>query len=1163
MNQSSIGSCVRFAVLSVAMLTLLGCGGASTAIVAAIGGAGGGGGSSPPVVRSLTVTMSRTSPATMTFELSDVATVALEFRSPRTSQWVPMRLSGDTSLDQLAPSPVVHTKDWEFDDATQLGTAGFSRDIPIRVRIVGNGDTGTSSLTQGFGNDPSVIEQISVSPGPGGEVVGLANVELTVTDSSDDRVSLYVEYDLLDDAPDDGFQTATGLAVYPPVARQPSGFLWNVTTDLGFTEHDVLLRITTYDGTAYGTPVVIPFRVDNNLAPTVVIDTANFVLNPDERRGIPIPFTVFDGDENTGEPGDDVQLVFQWRRVEGSYPAVDFSNLGSLRQNLLDPGFRRAHQICTEIPRSFGGRVVPIGATHVRLPEVASSASSLVTRDPATQQPRVHGALDILRASDVPTPIASTWSHDPHLHEPVAVLPLGPGLCGFVLERLGTSWRIRAIVFSTGEEVTTVASGEGTPTAMAFDADRHFLLVAVQLDVAGHWQIRRVRLQRDGAGPGDELATADGSTELGPIRGITSVATQAALFTVGNSLIRADYPAGQAARVHALFGPAPLAPLRAPWGVVQDPLNANSVYVAEHDADRIVRIDVETRVRTPLVANGIGLPRPESIALEQLGGPRRRARLLVITGGNAIGESRELRGIDLGKSVASEVFRVFPNASGAAGYSGVVGNISLGRDGLRVIALTSASDIAVGGGLEQRRQLLSAPVDFDLARQIVAVAPPFDPPVAVSATWRVRVSSSVVLGSPRGTAGSFLWDSEDVVNGGAVFVRATPIDSEPGVASDTAPTGRAKSLRPAIDVAPTVLGDASTTHSPQSVIAADLDGDGDLDLACANFLGNDVTVFFQASPAVFDPVPQVLGDSSTTNRPQSVIAADLDGDGDMDLVCANFGSNDLAVFFQTSPGHFDPVPRIVGSRSTTYGPDSVIAADIDADGDLDLVCANASGDNLAVFFQTSPGNFDPVPRILGNSSTTSGPRSVIAADLDGDGDLDLACANAGFPGDNLAVFFQSIPGSFAPAPLILGDSSTTMGPYSVIAADVDGDGDLDLVSANSGGSDLTVFFQTSPGQFDSAPHRLGDESRTYGATSVVAADIDGDGDLDLVCANYYGDSLAAFIQTSPGQFDRVPRIIGDSSTTYGPLSVIAADLDGDGDLDFVCANNFGDNLAVF
>jgi FG-GAP-like repeat len=147
------------------------------------------------------------------------------------------------------------------------------------------------------------------------------------------------------------------------------------------------------------------------------------------------------------------------------------------------------------------------------------------------------------------------------------------------------------------------------------------------------------------------------------------------------------------------------------------------------------------------------------------------------------------------------------------------------------------------------------------------------------------------------------------------------------------------------------------------VAAADLDGDGDLDLVSANKLGNTLTVFFQTAPGVFDPVPSLTLDSPrAAAAPKFVTAADVDGDGDVDLVSMNpgrgapgdGGNNKVTVFFQTRAGVFDSETLPLSDLPTIPTEQAVAAAvaDLDGDGDVDIISANGSSANLTVFYGT-------------------------------------------------------------------------------------------------------------------------------------------------------------------------------------------------------------------
>jgi DNA/RNA endonuclease YhcR with UshA esterase domain len=213
----------------------------------------------------------------------------------------------------------------------------------------------------------------------------------------------------------------------------------------------------------------------------------------------------------------------------------------------------------------------------------------------------------------------------------------------------------------------------------------------------------------------------------------------------------------------------------------------------------------------------------------------------------------------------------------------------------------------------------------------------------------------------------------------------------------------------------------------QSVFAADLDGDGDCDLAAT---GSHVSVFLNNGDGTFQTAVSYF----VNIYAYSVFAADLDGDGYRDLAVANSfyagGSGNVAVLINDGDGTF----LAAVSYETPYPPSSVVAADLDGDGDPDLA---ASGGYVSVFFNDGDGTFEAAVDYGVGTSIGKG----VTADLDGDGDQDLALANSG--SNSVSVLINNGDGTFqVPVGYEAGDH-----PLTVSAADVDGDGDRDLAVA--------------------------------------------------------------------------------------------------------------------
>ena len=184
--------------------------------------------------------------------------------------------------------------------------------------------------------------------------------------------------------------------------------------------------------------------------------------------------------------------------------------------------------------------------------------------------------------------------------------------------------------------------------------------------------------------------------------------------------------------------------------------------------------------------------------------------------------------------------------------------------------------------------------------------------------------------------------------------------------------------------------------------------------------------------------------------------------------------------------------------------------------------------------------------------TCRNPEEIVAADVDGDGDPDvLACSDQ----DDKVVWFPNVgfPKGFGVGIDVVQGGDGIRG---IDAADLDGDGDVDLLIA-SGLADTFEWWENVDGQGTFA---LGQVLVTdaYDAESVAAVDVDGDGDLDVLAASVNDDRVRWFKNGGQGDFSGAMVF---SSTLLGPRSVVGSDLDADGFPDAVIGYRWNDTIA--
>lgn len=402
---------------------------------------------------------------------------------------------------------------------------------------------------------------------------------------------------------------------------------------------------------------------------------------------------------------------------------------------------------------------------------------------------------------------------------------------------------------------------------------------------------------------------------------------------------------------------------------------------------------------------------------------------------------------------------------------------------------------------------------------------------ATQATVTAAASTSLTVKVPAGAAYDFI----TVNTGGLVAFSGRPFDVLVSGA------GNGSSFAPHSDY-------AASSYALVSAVG-DLNGDGKPDVAVTNYQAENTVSVYLNNTAASGSAVSLSGRQNfvTGASPAGIAIGDIDGDGKPDIVTVNGGASTVSVLRNTSSGGMLSFAAkndfAVGS-----GPFGVAITDLDGDGRLDLVIDNQNDNTVSVLKNTgSIGNISFAAQIT--YSTGSIPYDVTVGDLDGDGRPDIIVPDGN---DNtVSVLHNTSSGgslSFA------GRSVFAAGnfPVSVKIADFDGDGKLDIVSANGGDNTFSVFRNTSSGAGNiSFAARSDFASASFPYNSVVA-DINGDGKPDVITSD--GNSPGGAVvnmNTAAGTGNIAFSAPAEYATDDYPSWVAAGDLNGDGLPDLV------------
>ena len=345
-----------------------------------------------------------------------------------------------------------------------------------------------------------------------------------------------------------------------------------------------------------------------------------------------------------------------------------------------------------------------------------------------------------------------------------------------------------------------------------------------------------------------------------------------------------------------------------------------------------------------------------------------------------------------------------------------------------------------------------------------------------------------------------------------------------------------------------------------SVVVADVNSDGKPDAVVSNGASDTLGVLLGNGDGTFRAAV-TYGSGGSGVR--SVVVADVNGDGRPDLVVANTNSSSVGVLLGNGDGTFQPA---VSYSSGGISAVSVAVADLNGDGRLDIVVANESDNTLGVLLGNGDGTFQPA--VAYGSGSHSFTYFLVIADVNGDGKPDLVVADecSDHPTCNsgaVGVLLGNGDGTFQAAVIYpSGGIASFSGATSVAVADVNGDGRPDVLVGNYFSGTVGVLLGNGDGTFQApVDYNIGFAP----VRSVAVADVDGNGKPDLLVA---GD---VYVGTT--QYGEVGYLLANGDGTFQPVvtyrsggnaasSVTAADVNGDGQPDLLAANAEGNTVGV-
>jgi hypothetical protein len=334
---------------------------------------------------------------------------------------------------------------------------------------------------------------------------------------------------------------------------------------------------------------------------------------------------------------------------------------------------------------------------------------------------------------------------------------------------------------------------------------------------------------------------------------------------------------------------------------------------------------------------------------------------------------------------------------------------------------------------------------------------------------------------------------------------------------------------------------------PNSVAISDFNNDSFLDIAVANYGTNNIGILLGIGNGVF--TKQTIF-STGSSHPLYINVGDLNNDGRKDIAVVHYGTNGIGIFLGYGNGAFaNEISYSTGFDSIPY---SIALGDLNNDQYLDIAVANYGTDEIAIFFGYGNGSFtDPIRY---TTTVGSDPSSVAVADLNNDHQLDIVVANYGLHG--LGIFFGYGNGSFAAQKPYFIDIQSR--PQYIAIDDLNHDNQTDIVIVDSTNSKIHILPGYGNGTFSNFTTFISDYQTLPFAAAID--DLKNDSKSYIAVVNYgTNDVLVLSGYSSLNSVDPMEFSVGHDSH---PTSVALGDFNNDQFLDIVITNLAFDSIGV-